>query len=62
MKLFEKTYDGESIVDIGRDIDEVFDDSNLESTIPVNKHGFMSGTFVVTVHWKKMQLQEGDAA
>ena len=53
MFILEKTYDGESIVDINRDVSEMFDeefDPRIE-TIPKDKHGFMKGTFVVTVEW-----------
>ena len=54
MKLFEKTYDGASMVDIGRDMDELFDESyNPQlSTIPVDENGFMAGVFIVTVRWQ----------
>ena len=54
MKLFEKTYDGQSIVDLGRDMDELFDEAyNPELiTIPVDENGFMAGVFIVTVRWQ----------
>jgi hypothetical protein len=53
MIILDKKYDGESIVDLDRDISEMFDeefDPRIE-TIPKDKHGFMKGTFKVTVEW-----------
>jgi hypothetical protein len=53
MKIFEKEYDGHSIVDMSRDIYEAFDDRfNPEiSEVPIDKHGFQTGTFTVTITW-----------
>lgn len=51
--IFEKEYDGESIVDINRDIMESFDpDFNPRAdVIPNDEYGFHQGTFKVTVVW-----------
>ena len=53
MELFKKTYDGESIVDVGRDVFEAFDkDFNPPAAaIPQDGHGFPQGEFVVTIEW-----------
>jgi hypothetical protein len=53
--LFEKSYDGESIVDLSRDISECLDsDFNpIVNEIPEmeDSPGFWAGKFVVTVQW-----------
>ncbi len=51
--IFDNTYDGESIVDLSRDIHEAFDsDFNmLVAEVPVDEYGFMKGEFKVTVTW-----------
>lgn len=53
MELFKKMYDGESIVDIGRDVFEAFDTrfNELAKTIPQDEHGFNKGEFIVTIEW-----------
>lgn len=53
MIILDKTYDGESIVDIQRDVHEMFNeefDPRIE-TIPRDQYGFMKGSFKVTVEW-----------
>lgn len=54
-KIFEKEYDGESIVDMERDISECLDaDYNpAVAQIPEmeDSPGFWAGKFVVTVTW-----------
>lgn len=45
--IFCKEYDGESIVDLDRDIFEALE----ESDIPQDKHGFHEGTFTVKIEW-----------
>ena len=49
--------DGESIVDLDRDVSEAFDaDFNGEiSKVPVNEFGIMEGTFKVTITWEPSQ-------
>lgn len=53
-ELFRKEYDGESIVDVDRDVTEAFDPrfNDLVKQIPQDQHGFQEGTFIVTVEWK----------
>lgn len=53
MKLFEKEYNGESIVDLHRDVSEsVMADYNpIVATIPQDEHGFQLGSFKVTIEW-----------
>ena len=54
MKLFQKIYDGESIVDIGRDVFEAFDSSfnATAALIPKDEYGFQQVTFKVTIEWE----------
>lgn len=51
--VFHRNYDGESIVDLNRDIFECFDPKFNDSMIgiPVDEHGFMKGKFRVNVFW-----------
>lgn len=53
MELFKETYDGESIVDISRDVFEAFNPTfNAPAkAIPQDEHGFHEGEFVVTIEW-----------
>ena len=53
MMILDKTYDGESIVDLGRDVHEMFDqefDPRI-ATIPTDEYNIMQGSFKVTVEW-----------
>ena len=54
LTIFNKTYDGESIVDMYRDVAESIDSryNNLVDQIPQDKHGFQLGDFEVTITWK----------
>lgn len=54
MIIFNKEYDGESIVDLDRDISEVLDSrfNPVVDIIPKDEHGFHKGSFVVTVQWE----------
>lgn len=49
MILFEKIYDGESIVDAERHIYEAIN----ESEIIADEYGFPTGEFKVTIEWKE---------
>lgn len=51
--IHNKKYDGESIVDLGRDISEMLDkDMNpVCSSIPTDQWGLHRGVFHVTVQW-----------
>jgi hypothetical protein len=53
MIIFEKEYDGESIVDLDRDVSECLqeDFNQIMTKIPTDEHGFQLGTFKVTVEW-----------
>lgn len=53
MIIFKKEYDGESIVDLERDISECLDGNfnAIAYAIPVDEHGIHKGTFKVTVEW-----------
>jgi hypothetical protein len=51
MIVFKKEYYGESLVDLDRDISEMYDDHRFEQ-IPVDEHGLHKGTFTVTVTWE----------
>lgn len=54
MPIFQKHYNGESIVDVSRDVWEAFDaDFNpVISTIPLNQWNMHQGTFRVTIEWE----------
>lgn len=54
VELLNKTYDGESIIDMPRDIDEMFSGMTPEmvKAIPNDQYGFALGTFTVTVTWE----------
>ena len=54
MILFNKQYDGESLIDTYRDFSEALesDYNPLVSEIPQDKYGFQKGTFTVTIEWK----------
>lgn len=51
--LFEKTYDGESIVDAYRDFSEALtaDFNDKIHTLPTDNNGFCKGTFTVKIEW-----------
>lgn len=44
--LFSKEYCSESLVDVERDIYEALEEDH---GIPVDQHGFQSGTFTITI-------------
>ena len=52
--IFKKEYDGESVVDMERDVFESLnpDFNELAVQIPQDQHGFHEGTFTVTLSWK----------
>lgn len=51
--VFEKSYDGESICDLSRNISEAFDKrfNPAIAGIPEIEHGFHAGSFKVTITW-----------
>lgn len=53
VKLFEAEYDGETIVDLPRDIRRVIDFRFTPQlkTLPTDEFGFHKGHFVVKVEW-----------
>ena len=53
MVLFEKNYDGESIVDLERDVSEALQEDFNEKlvNIPKDEYGFQQGNFKVTIEW-----------
>jgi hypothetical protein len=50
---FDKKYDGESIVDLGRDVHEAFypEFNPIMNEIPKDEYNFHKGTFKVTIEW-----------
>lgn len=50
ISLFEKEYDGESIIDIEQDL---FDKFNEDLGIPQDECGFDEGIFKVVVTWRE---------
>lgn len=55
IEVFKKEYDGESIVDLGRDIYEALDTAfnPVIDLIPVDSYGFQKGTFTVAIVWSE---------
>ena len=55
MEILSKTYDGESMCDIDRDVSECFDHHFNPDVvkIPVDKHGFPKGAFKVVITWEE---------
>ena len=55
MVIFNQKYDGESLYDLDRDIHEAFskDFNPKMAEVPQDKHGFLQGSFIVTVEWKE---------
>jgi len=52
MILFDRQYQGDSIVDMDRDVNEFFSDSLIDDfDIPQDDNGIMQGSFRVTVDW-----------
>lgn len=53
MILFEKEYDGESIVDLDRDISEFLDPNfnPIVDDVPKDEYGFHKGSFQVTIEY-----------
>ncbi|WP_244832367.1 hypothetical protein [Caballeronia sp. TF1N1] len=54
LQLHDKSYDGETIVDMFRDVSEAIDGSYNPAAlaIPQDEHGFAKGTFKVTILWE----------
>jgi len=54
MLIFEKQYDGESIVDVSRDVTEAFDTrfNPIVESITCDKYGFTQGNYTVTIIWE----------
>lgn len=57
IEVFKKEYDGESIVDLDRDISEasLAEYNPVIDLIPVDAYGFQKGTFTVTIVWSEEQ-------
>lgn len=53
IRLFQKTYDGESIYDIPEDVKEAFNPTYnaVMVAIPTDEYGFNTGKFKVTIEW-----------
>lgn len=53
IKIFEKKYNGESLCDLGRDVEEAVSEeyNDKMEQLPVDQHGFTSGYFKVTIEW-----------
>ena len=53
MEIFSKQYDGESIVDLNRDVSEAFDErfNNIVRSVPKDEYCIHQGTFTVTITW-----------
>lgn len=55
MLIFEKEYDGESLIDIERDLEEAFNPrfNPLVNYVPVDQYGFHKGTFKMIIEWRE---------
>ena len=53
MIMFSRVYDGESMVDIPRDVEEAFDPVFNDSVAAIqgDENGFLKGRFEVTIKW-----------
>ncbi len=57
MQLFKKTYDGESLYDLDRDISEAFEEESNQilkgAYVPLGEDGVsvLRGKFTVTIEW-----------
>lgn len=53
IQLHLKSYDGESLYDLYRDVAEAVDSTynDIVKSIPVDEHGFQKGNFVVSIAW-----------
>lgn len=49
MIIFNRTFDGESLVDIE---EAVWDAVNENYNLPRDKHNLLKGTFTVTISWE----------
>jgi hypothetical protein len=51
--LLDKAYDGESMVDVGRDVSEAFveDFTPALKDLPKDEYGFIQGSFRVRIVW-----------
>jgi hypothetical protein len=54
MKIFEKVYDGNSIMDASEDVGEALCEeyNDAMTFVPVDEYGFSKGTFTITIEWK----------
>ena len=54
LTLLDKSYDGESIVDVSRDVHEAFiaDFTPAVSQIPTDEHHIQKGSFHVLINWR----------
>ena len=54
MIIFDKDYSGESLNDLGRDIDEAFDPmfNPIVRSLVTDENGFVSGSFKVVVYYQ----------
>ena len=58
--LFKKAYDGESVVDIDRDVSECFDArfNQVAAQIPQDEHGIQKGKFTVQITWEPDEVSK----
>lgn len=52
--IFKKDYDGESLYDLGRDVQEAMDArfNPRSAEVPQDDNGIQKGTFTVLIEWK----------
>ena len=53
MRIFERIYDGENIIDFEQDIWECLQDS----PVPIDERGFQKGIFRIIIDWEEDERQ-----
>lgn len=51
VRIFEKSYSGEGLADIERDISEMFEGNPAMEVVPVDEYNLHAGSFKVSVVW-----------
>lgn len=60
VRVFEKSYSGEELSDVERDISEAFEDNPAMEVVPVDEYNLHKGTFKVSITWEPEAEDEGE--